>query len=324
MNRGFAILQRQTRARVVLAVQPQMAAAFHRNGPAKYTSEAKKARELVKFPWIWPSEASMIPQRAKYLPRLAVSPILLRLTQWTINQLSLAYASLVFDGKYLTNVKDKMVGVVLQRIIEAINTCDYKALDELMTPPLAKVYKHSLANMRAQGYTLHINIKEVESSTIEALVVYLGKPRSFDVSIPVESRFGKYQYWISDSLVVSRPKTSPSDSSLIARILDPQVLLGALSDEGWRSVQYRFKVRADVEISLKSRGKVVDMDHDTMEIPLALSSPFYEDVSQFEDAVKHRESASYLEPFRWYVSDLFNISESSDHCNIKVYMSKAK
>ncbi|KAJ2447383.1 hypothetical protein GGF42_005451, partial [Coemansia sp. RSA 2424] len=87
---------------------------------------------------------------------------------------------MVFSDKYMETVKDKMVKVVLQRIVDAINTCDYDALSQLVVPPVAKVYKLALANMKAQGYTLRISIKDVESSAIETLVLYLGKPESFD------------------------------------------------------------------------------------------------------------------------------------------------
>ncbi|KAJ2331637.1 hypothetical protein GGI00_003163 [Coemansia sp. RSA 2681] len=326
MNGSLVILRNQglaMRPRSSLAAAAA-AAALRRNGRANYSSESKRARELVKFPWIWPSEASKTPQRAQYLPRLELPSFLHRFFQWGLYLGAYGRTGMVFSDKYMETVKDKMVKVVLQRIVDAINTCDYDALSQLMVPPVAKVYKLALANMKAQGYTLRISLKDVESSAIETLVLYLGKPESFDTSIPVATRFQKYDYWLNDSIVLSDQTKSLSSGSVMAGLPHPSLLFGALEDDGWKSVQYRFNVRADVEVLLEARGKLVDIDRGTMDIPLALSTPSYEGFKQMKCAVQRGESASHLEPFRWYVSDLFNIAESTEHAHIRKLLKRAK
>ncbi|KAJ2018821.1 hypothetical protein GGI14_002030 [Coemansia sp. S680] len=325
MNGGLFILSHQARARVAFAMQPRhsLATALYRNRQVNY-STAKKARELVKFPWIWPSEASSTPQRAQYLPRLAVPPFVNRWLQWGLQLGAEGHAGLVFNKEYIENVEEKMVGVVLQSIVDAINTCDYDALSQIMTPAMAKVYKLALANMKAQGYTLRIDISGIQSSDLETLVLYLGKPESFDTSIPVAMRYQKYDYWLNDSIIMSDKRQSSSDGSVRSGLPPTSLLFNALDDNSWKSIQYRFKVRAEVLISLESRGKVVDSDSGVMEIPLALSTPSYEGMLQLRDAVHDGENASHLEPFRWHVSDLFNIAECTEHAHIKKLLSDAK
>ncbi|KAJ2900583.1 hypothetical protein GGI21_001037 [Coemansia aciculifera] len=312
---GLAILRRQPWTRA--------AALTLRSGRANYTVE-KKVREQVKFPWIWPSEASKTPQRAQYLPRLDVYGFIQRFVKSGLRMGARGQASLVFSDEYIEGVTGKMVGVVLQRTVDAINACDYDALSQLMIPPVAKVYKHSLANMKAQGYTLRINLVGIESSAIEDVVLYLGKPESFDMSVPVDMRANKYAYWFNDSMAMSFPKKGASKNMEMVGLPTPSVFLESLADDGWRSVQYRFNVRTDVEVTLESRGKCVDLDRGMMDIPLALNSPFYEGLSKFRDAVKHGENSPHLEPFRWYVGDLFNIAEQTEHTNIKKLISKTR
>ncbi|KAJ2827631.1 hypothetical protein FBU31_003120 [Coemansia sp. 'formosensis'] len=224
----------------------------------------------------------------------------------------------------MENVKSRMVEVVLQSTVDAINTCDYDALNELMTPSMAKVYKLALANMKAQGYTLRIDLYEIQASDLESLVLYLGKPESFDTSIPVAMRHQKYNYWLNDSIVMSDKIQHSSSGSVSSGLPSPSLLFNALSDNSWKSIQYRFKVRADMLISLESRGKVVDSDNGVMEIPLALSTPYYEGMPQMRSAVHDGKNASHLEPFRWHVSDLFNIAECTEHAHIRKFLSEAK
>ncbi|KAJ2699332.1 hypothetical protein H4218_002721 [Coemansia sp. IMI 209128] len=231
---------------------------------------------------------------------------------------------MVFDGEYVENVRDKMVGVVLQRVVDAINSCDYDALSQLMTPPMAKIYKLALANMKAQGYTLRIELQDIAPSALEAVVMYLGLPESFDTTIPVALRHQKYEYWLNDSLLMSEKRRSSSGGSASSGLPPTATLLSALDAENWKSVQYRFNVPANVSISLRSRGKVVDSDSGTMEIPLALNTPFYEGMLKLYDAVHNKDKAAHLEPFRWHVSDLFNIAECNEHEHIRQHLQKAK
>ncbi|KAJ2488562.1 hypothetical protein IWW37_004712 [Coemansia sp. RSA 2050] len=325
MNGSLSILRHPARVAWRLSHHHSLATtALHRNRQANYSTDKKKARALAKFPWIWPAEAPQTPKRSQYLPRLAVSPSLNRWIQWGLSLGAKGHANLAFNGEYIESVKEKMVGVVLQRVVDAINSCDYDALSQLMTPPMAKVYKLALANMKAQGYTLRIEVHDIQPSTFETVVMYLGMPESFDTSIPVAMRYQKYDYWLNDSIVMSDKRQPLSDGSVRSGLPPTSLLLNALNSDNWKSFQYRFNVRANVLISLKNRGKVVDSDSGAMEIPLALNTPFYEGMLKLHDAVHKKDKAAHLEPFRWYVSDLFNIAECNEHLHIRQYLQSAK
>ncbi|KAJ2487116.1 hypothetical protein EV174_000728 [Coemansia sp. RSA 2320] len=285
-------------------------------GQRALSTEHRRARELVKFPWIWPSDREQVPQREKYMPVVVRNRFIESLLQKAVQISATSLAEMALSKAYIERVREQMVEVVLRRIVEAINASDYDALSQLMAPHIAKVYKHALANMKAQGYQLDIQIGNVQDPKLEALVVFLGEPESHDVSIPIGVRHKKYMIKRCNSVYLSM--TKPTGSTVNEK---PKQWTDSVFTE-WISVQLRFNITAQVEVSLLSRGKAVDSDQGLMVIPLALSTPSYEGVRQLDTAANDGESVRHLEPFRWMVSDLFNVAEMTEHRSIMQLQNK--
>ncbi|KAJ1947294.1 hypothetical protein FBU59_001892 [Linderina macrospora] len=226
-------------------------------------------------------------------------------------------ADLVFPDTYIEDIREKMATVVLQRTVDAINQGDYKVLDELMTPFLAKTYKHAIANMKAQGYTLEIDVADVRFPEIEDMTVFLGQPEAFDLAIPHGLRRQKYNYKFSGPIRIAVERTVTMDGTPIPNARPVPSTL-----REWIQMKYLFRLTADVSVKLSQRGNVVDSDQGTMVIPMALSTPFYEGTNNMKGAIEGDESAG--EPFRWRVSDLLNLVEVNERQQIAKAQQQAR
>ncbi|ORX69475.1 hypothetical protein DL89DRAFT_293117 [Linderina pennispora] len=278
--------------------------------PRRWMSTEQRGRERIRFPWIWPSDADTMPKHSPLSTTQTRFQFITPLIKWFTQLSARSMTKLAFPENYIKDIQEKMAAVVLQRTVEAINQGDYKVLDELMTPFLAKTYKHAIANMKAQGYRLEIDVRDVRFPEIEDMTVFLGPPEAFDLAIPHGLRRQKYVFKFSGSIRLAVERTVAPDGTPIPNTRPP---VPALME--WVQMRYLFKMTADVSVKLSLKGKVVDSDQGTMVIPMALSTPFYEGTKMLESAVKEGDESAG-EPFRWRVSDLLNIVEFNERQQI--------
>ncbi|KAI8321564.1 hypothetical protein GQ54DRAFT_261495 [Martensiomyces pterosporus] len=277
---------------------------------ASYATSTR-GREKIKFPWIWPSDSATMHEHTRPRSKSSGFGFVAKITKWLADAGAKNMARMAFGEGYLDEVREKMVQVVLCSTVDAINKGDYEALDQLMTPFLAKLYKHALANMRSQGYRLNIEVDDPHYPEMVDMVVKMGPPEAYDMAIPYGLRRRKYAYKISGAMDMAVEKMYREDGTRIESVEPPTPVL-----KDWIQFQCLFRIKVNVAVELTNKGKVVDSDQGTMEIPLALCTPFYEGLETMTRAFEKAEGSADLESFRWRVCDLLNIAERSELAQI--------
>ncbi|KAJ1990969.1 hypothetical protein GGI25_003822 [Coemansia spiralis] len=275
-----------------------------------YSNDTKRQRERVQFPWVWPEDSQHIPEKSVWLKVCKGSTIPGKFVNWYMRHAfrGLEIAALSSEPGYLETIQNEMIPLVLTRIVDAINDADYDQLDEIMTPYLAKLYKHALANMRAQGFILKIQLGKIDEPTMSGGYAKLGPPEAYDTTIPYKLRYAKYVMKYSEAMHIAMRKLFKEGDSTAPVGVEPQpsVMNDWLAFENW------FSVKAQVKIELFKGGKVIDHDSGEMEIPITLATPHYHGPKEMSTAITKGDEAKELEPFRWKVADLFYIGDNNE------------
>ncbi|KAJ2617213.1 hypothetical protein H4S08_000428 [Coemansia sp. RSA 1365] len=282
----------------------------------RYYSQKKRGRESIKFPWIWPSEQHQTPPRIWKIYKDDDSKIVL-----LSNIFGKLYSKLLFHANikkdYMEEISRTMIPVILDKTIEAINNQDYDSLSRLMTPDLSKLYGYALANMKALGYRINIEAKDISGSELEGIRMLAGPPMAFNASIPIEKRQELFNYLFLGTMHLASPKT--------AGVSTLRALMGVLNS--WIGYEAWFKVTANIKISLSLNGKVIDEDQGEMVVPLSLSTPHYSSLWNFpfvsKDDVSYSDSQK-AEPFQWRLADIFSIKTHNDLSSMVKSIRKTK
>ncbi|KAJ2784082.1 hypothetical protein GGI15_002373 [Coemansia interrupta] len=264
-------------------------------------STGQRGRDRVQFPWVWPADADSIPRHSNLKSRITI-PLFGQLFDWYTNVAGRGMIYTVFDKNYLEEMRQKMVHVALASAAEAINKHDCDMLDQILSPHLSRVYRRALDNLKAQGVQLKIDVEYTSAPTLGGMMVNVGAPDAFDKSVPFSRRSDKYVFKYTQNMRVGVPRLTREDSmrTSISKSLKATV------DE-WVSVELWYKLPATVKVDLWKGNKLIDSDRGAMDIPITFSTPHYEGIMNLGRAFKQEEDASDLEPFRWFISDLFNI-----------------
>ncbi|KAJ1961253.1 hypothetical protein GGI12_003347 [Dipsacomyces acuminosporus] len=230
-----------------------------------------------------------------------------KVTRWIANLGARNLAKMAFGDGYVDQVRDKMLQVVLTSTAEAINNGDYEALDQLMTPFLSKLYKHAIANMRAQGFKVNISLEDLYNPEVVDFIVKMGPPEAYDLAIPYGLRSKKYAYKTTGGMDIAVEKMYAEDGTRLDHVKPPTPVL-----KDWLRFECLFKISANVSVEMTKKGKVIDSDQGSMEIPVTLCTPFYEGIETMANAFQKGEGSEDLEPFRWRVCDLLNIVEHNE------------
>ncbi|KAJ1887567.1 hypothetical protein LPJ66_009050, partial [Kickxella alabastrina] len=143
------------------------------------SSTPTRARETVKFPWVWPSDSSNIPRHSNLKSKTRL-PILGPILNWYTDISGKAMVASIFNNAYIETVREKMVPLVLPKAAKAVAEGDMQALDRVMTRHLAAMYKHALAGAKAQGMEIQMEVGEVGEPKVLGRMVKLGPPAAFD------------------------------------------------------------------------------------------------------------------------------------------------
>ncbi|KAJ2393410.1 hypothetical protein GGI23_005044 [Coemansia sp. RSA 2559] len=213
----------------------------------------------------------------------------------------------MFRDDFQDKVRDEMLPLVLGRIAESINEKDYDELDDLMTPYLAKLYKHAIADLSAQGFRLHLEIDvQKAGSKDDYSLSKIGDPAAYDYTIPFLVRNSKYAILRSTNINMALAKGQDGIPTLSGSRRELATSVGASQ---WLAVEFGFVVNANVKVDLYKGGRIVDSDSGMMQIPVAVSSPHYFGVQSMMNAISGEVDAQEEEPFRWRVCDLFYIAD---------------
>ncbi|KAJ2402351.1 hypothetical protein GGI23_000773 [Coemansia sp. RSA 2559] len=217
---------------------------------------------------------------------------------------------------YAKKIRDTTIPLVLSRIADVINKRDYNLMDELMTPYLAKLYKHAVANMDAQGFRIKLEIDvQMPGARNDYMWIKQGDPEAFDYTIPFPIRNSKYAVGRGEKTAVAANKDK-----------DGMVSHGASKApiySSWIGFEFGFVVNAHVKVDLYKGKRIIDSDSGVMPIPIAISTPHYLDMHVMANVVSAGEGSENEEPFRWRVCDLFYIADS-DNANNAAQANKKK
>ncbi|PIA16266.1 hypothetical protein COEREDRAFT_81460 [Coemansia reversa NRRL 1564] len=270
----------------------------------RYYSQKKRGRESIKFPWIWPSEQHQTPPRIWKIYKDNDSKVIA-----LSNNFGNLYSKLFFYANikrdYMEEISTTMIPVILDKAIEAINNQDYDSLAQLMTSDLLKLYGYALANMKALGYRINIEVVDISGTEMEGIRMLAGPPMAFNASIPGQKRQELFNYLFLGTMHLASPKT--------AGVSTLRALMGVFNS--WIGYEAWFKVKANIKVSLSLNGKVIDEDQGRMIVPLSLSTPHYPSLWNFpfvsKDDVLYGVSQK-VEPFQWRLSDIFSIKTHKD------------
>ncbi|KAI7833668.1 hypothetical protein BX661DRAFT_177325, partial [Kickxella alabastrina] len=248
-----------------------------RSPPARPTglrhssSTLTRARETVKFPWVWPSDSSNIPRHSNLKSKTRL-PILGPILNWYTDISGKAMVASIFDNAYIETVREKMVPLVLPKAAKAVAEGDMQALDRVMTRHLAAMYKHALAGVKAQGMEIQMEVGEVGEPK-------LGPPAAFDPAVPLSVRMNKYAYKYFEHMRIAVLKLTPEEmedrgvvEGLVRRTMDE-----------WISIELWFSVPVEAKVELVKGRKVMDCDQGRF--------------ANLAKAFNHSEDAGDLEPF---------------------------
>ncbi|KAJ1645055.1 hypothetical protein LPJ64_003314 [Coemansia asiatica] len=225
----------------------------------------------------------------------------------------------IFSEKYRQDMQEKMAGMALRAMIEAINSKDFARIDDICSPHIAKMYKHALSHLDAQKCRLQVSAQTAGTPKIGGFMFKTGPPEAFDPSVPFATRFERYVFRFNNWRRFAAAKKLPSnkEGTLIPSILKE------FSDTRL-SVDVWCMVPVSVKIELWKNNGLLDSDQGNMTIPLTLSSPVYDDLLDITSAVAQFEDSDNLEPFRWSISDIFFIVDSREISQIYQCYMKAK
>ncbi|KAJ2373889.1 hypothetical protein IW150_003389 [Coemansia sp. RSA 2607] len=269
-------------------------------------STSRRGRETVQFPWVWPADANSIPPHSNLKTRTVI-PFFGNIFEWYTNIASRGLIRSVFDSSYLAEMRDKMVSAAFVSMTEAISNQDYDMIDQIMSPHLARVYRRALENIKAQGFQLKINVENTLAPQQGGQMINIGPPDSFNKSVPFSRRLDRYAFKYSQGMCVSVPRPNRQDS---ANSTFSNQVKSTVNE--WTSIELWYKVPATVKVDLWKGNKLIDSDRGKIEIPITFSTPFYEGIMNLGRAFKEGEDASDLEPFRWFISDIFNIVDMKE------------
>ncbi|KAJ1833001.1 hypothetical protein LPJ73_007940 [Coemansia sp. RSA 2703] len=200
-----------------------------------------------------------------------------------------------------------MVSAAFVSMTEAISNQDHDMIDQIMSPHLARVYRRALENIKAQGFQLKINVENTLAPQQGGQMINIGPPDSFNKSVPFSRRLDRYAFKYSQGMCVSVPRPNRQDS---ANATFSNQVKSTVNE--WTSIELWYKVPATVKVDLWKGNKLIDSDRGKIEIPITFSTPFYEGIMNLGRAFKEGEDASDLEPFRWFISDIFNIVDMKE------------
>ncbi|PIA16523.1 hypothetical protein COEREDRAFT_97394 [Coemansia reversa NRRL 1564] len=265
-------------------------------------SQKERGRDMIRFPWIWPSDKQQIPTYVRNLDMKEDG--LMKIPFCIVNAMKKLILKQNFRDDYLEEIQKTMIPAVLENVIKAINKRDYAFLEQFMTPDLSRFYSYALASMEESGYQIRIKATNIHNAKMDGLRLLCGPPLAFDASISAQQRISEFEYISSIMTLVAIPR-DVNDSKFIKTAYS----VGEYGYEVW------FSVTANIEISLSLHGKVIDEDKGEITIPLSLSTPHYFLSKGFPDIWKDR-APEYAEegmiPFQWRLTDIFSIKTSND------------
>ncbi|KAJ1854249.1 hypothetical protein LPJ57_007434 [Coemansia sp. RSA 486] len=204
-------------------------------------------------------------------------------------------------------MENKMVGVALQSVIEAIDNRDYSRLEDICTPQISKMYKYALSHLDAQKHRIRVSMVSSGTPWIDGFMLKSGPPEAFNTEVPFPKRYEQFKYKFQNTARIAALRKQMDEKEL--RVFNP---LYNEDGDSRMSIDVWCKVPVSVKIELSRNGKVIDSDQGEMTIPLTFSSPAYENPFDLTRAVLKLEGAEDLEPFRWSISDIFFIIDLNE------------
>ncbi|KAJ1798490.1 hypothetical protein LPJ59_002466 [Coemansia sp. RSA 2399] len=208
----------------------------------------------------------------------------------------------------MNRIRDEVIPLVLSRVVESINERDCDQMDELMTPYLAKLYKAAIADLDAQGFRMHLEIATQEPVVRNdyGLVKY-GNPDAFDYTIPYGVRADKYVIKGTNNIAIASYKDQ-GDGSKHEKLRQE---FGVQAFIEYLSLEFGYIVNANIKVDLYKGSQLVDSESGMMEIPVAISTPAYVNITAMANAVSASQEADAEKPFEWRVCDLFYTADQN-------------
>ncbi|KAJ1728509.1 hypothetical protein LPJ61_003997, partial [Coemansia biformis] len=218
-----------------------------------------------------------------------------------------AFLSLYLDKRYMEVVRRDMVPLVLARVIKAVNEQDRDICEQIMVPGLAKQYECGLDELRDDDSSLCIEASDVRDPRVEGLDLLIGASAAFDTSVPRAIRESEFEYMEAGSFRCALAR------SVASKQKSPTLM--PFSERDPIRLVVHFNVTANIEIVRTRRGEVVDRDAGEMVVPLSLSTPDYQTLTQFPIIGADGRIATGRKqgpPFEWRVADTFRILASKE------------